>query len=68
MLVTNSQNDALCSFGRLPVINGTEIKNYLNKVKSHENYLRTANHTIEEKNGRNASFIYQEVIQVSIHR
>lgn len=49
MLVTNNQNDALCAFGRLPVVNGTEIKNYLNKVKSHENYLRTANHTIEEK-------------------
>ncbi|MBK9726766.1 MAG: hypothetical protein IPO86_01480 [Saprospiraceae bacterium] len=49
LLVSDNQNNPLCSFGRLPVINGTEIKNYLDKVKSHENYLKNSSHTIEAK-------------------
>ena len=49
MLITDKDKLPLYSFGRLPVINGTEVKIYLDKVKSHENYLRSSQHNIESK-------------------
>ena len=68
MLVTNNQNDALCAFGRLPVVNGTGDKNYLNKVKSHENFANHESPTIEEKEWENESFIYLEETPAFIHK
>ncbi len=49
MLVSDSQNKPLCSFGRLPVIHGSEIKSYLDKVKSHESYLKTNAYSLESR-------------------
>ncbi len=49
MLVTDKDKQPLYSFGRLPVINGNEIKIYLDKVKSHENYLRTSQYSIDSR-------------------
>lgn len=49
MLVSDNQNRPMCSFGRLPVIHGSEIKSYLDKVKSHESYLKTNAYSLESR-------------------
>jgi len=48
-LVTDQDKKPFCSFGRLPVINGSEIKAYLDKVKSHESFLRSTAYTLENR-------------------
>lgn len=49
MLISDSLRIPFYAIGRLPVINGQEILDYVNKVKEHEAYLATKEHTIENK-------------------
>ncbi|HEX5624406.1 MAG TPA: C25 family cysteine peptidase, partial [Saprospiraceae bacterium] len=49
ILATDNQHDPLVSFGRLPAISGDEIKTYLDKVRSHERYLKTAAYSLESR-------------------
>jgi hypothetical protein len=49
MLVTDNNKQPMYAFGRLPVINGTELKNYLDKVKSHESFLKNSIHDLDTK-------------------
>lgn len=48
-LVCDAEKKPFCAFGRLPVINGSEIKSYLDKVKSHESFLETSSYSIENR-------------------
>ncbi len=49
MLITDNNKQPLYAFGRLPVINGNELKFYLDKVKSHERYLSNTTYNIESR-------------------
>lgn len=49
MLVSDNKNKQLCAFGRLPVINGSEIKSYLEKVQSHEALLSSTEYSIQNR-------------------
>jgi hypothetical protein len=49
ILVADGNNNPMYAFGRIPVINAHELKIYLDKVKSHEDFLRSSQHTIEFK-------------------
>lgn len=44
VLVSDRDYRPFCSFGRLPVVSGNEIKTYLDKLRSHEAYLSTTTH------------------------
>ncbi|MBK9109279.1 MAG: hypothetical protein IPM92_13165 [Saprospiraceae bacterium] len=48
-LVCDQQNKPFCAFGRLPVINGSEIKAYLDKIKSHEAFTTTSSYNLENR-------------------
>lgn len=48
-LVTDRDKKPLCSFGRIPAINGAEIKSYLDKVKSHESFLKNTLYSLENR-------------------
>ncbi len=49
LLFADRQDLPMLAFGRVPAISGTEIKHYLDKVKSHESYVRSTSYSIESR-------------------